>query len=176
MRHRNSLGILLCCAVLLAVVQPAKADTMDGVTLTLTSPDLAGSPGDTLVWNYKLINNNPDGLGVLVADVNAPAGFSGGIPLNFLNMFGPPPLVAHGATQTGTLYEFSSDPTVPNSINRGMFQLDVVLQDSLGTDIVFNEIYSATITSSTNVAEPGTLMLLASGLLAGFLVIRRAAH
>jgi hypothetical protein len=181
MRHRIVLGMLLFCTGLLAVVQPAKADTIDGVTFTLTSPDLTGRPGDPLIWNYNLINNEPGGLDALIVNVNVPAAFNvgDGLPQLFLNTSGQPPIVANGTTQTDTLYEFLSNPLVPNSTNTGSFQVDVWLLDSQGflvNTIQFNENYSATITSSTSVPEPGSLLLLASGLLAGLLVSRRAAH
>jgi hypothetical protein len=49
-------------------------------------------------------------------------------------------------------------------------------QGNFANVIDLTDNYSATITSSAAVPEPGTLMLLGSGLLAGFLILRRAAN
>jgi hypothetical protein len=181
MRHRIVCGMLLFCAGLLPVMPPAKADSMHGVTFTVTNPDLSGSPGDTLTWNYLVSNNNPAGLDVFALDVNAAAGFADGAPdQSVFDHFGPANIIANGASFTGTLFSFLSDPTVPNSTNTGSFLLTVILQDGqgnfVGDPFDLNEKYSATISTATNVSEPGTLLLLASGLLAGFLVVRRAAQ
>jgi hypothetical protein len=181
MRHQIVLGMLLFCAGVLAVAPPANADTMDGVSFSLTSASLSGSPGDTLIWNYTMTNNNTDGLDALIFDVNPAPGFtsSDGLPLLFLDNSGQPPIAFNGNTLTDTLFEFISDPLVANSTNTGFFQVDVLLLDNQGNpvnQILFNEDYSATITSSTSVPEPGTLLLLASGLLTGFLACRRTAH
>jgi PEP-CTERM motif len=178
MRQRNLLGILLLCAGMLVVVPAAKADTVDGITFTVTNPDLSGSPGDTLTWDYSVANSS--GLEVIALDVNAPAGFTGGTPdASVFDLFGPTGIIADGSTFTGTLFSFISDPAVSNSTNTGFFDLTVLLLDSQGNfvnviDLTDN--YSATITSSAAVSEPGTLMLLGSGLLAGLLFLRRAAH
>jgi hypothetical protein len=182
MRHRIVLGMLLFCAGLLAVVVPAKADSMDGVTFTVTTPNLSGHPGDTLTWTYKLTDNNTDGLNVFFADLSTPLGFSvtDGTPKNTFDNFGGSNIVANGTSFSGTLLSFQSFTTVPNSINTGFFDLTLLLQDSHGNfvgipfDLVEN--YSATIAPSANVPEPGTLLLLASGLLAGLLIVRRTAQ
>ena len=181
MHHRFVLGMLFYCAGLLAVVQPVTADTMDGVTFTVTNPNLSGSPGDKVIWNYTLTNNSAGGLEVFFADLSTPAGFNvgDGIPVNSFDDFGGSNIVANGHTFSGTLYLFQSFPTVPESTNTGFFDLTLFLldsQNSLVNIVDFNEKYSATIASSTAIPEPGTLLLLASGLLAGFLVSRRAAH
>jgi hypothetical protein len=178
MRHRNLLGILLFCAGILAVVPAAKADTVSGITFTVTNPDLSGSPADTLTWNYSVANSS--GLDAIALDLNAPVGFTGGTPdESAFDLFGPTGIISDGSTFTGTLFSFISDPSVPNSSNAGFFDLTVLLLDSQGNfvnviDLTDN--YTATITSSAAVPEPGTLMLLGSGLLAGFLLLRRSAH
>jgi PEP-CTERM motif len=146
----------------------------------VTNPNLTGSPGDTLTWDYSVANNNPDGLNVFALDVNAPAGFTGGIPdQSVFDLFGATDEVANGASFAGTLFSFHSDLTVPNSTNTGFFDLTVLLLDSQGNlvniiDLTDN--YSATIASAAAVPEPGTLILLGSGLMVGFLFLRRAAQ
>lgn len=181
MRHRIALGILLFCAGLLAVVQPAKADSMAGVSFTVTNPVLTGSPGDTLKWMYTLTNKNAAGLDVSFADLSAPLGFgvADGTPLNTFDNFGGSNIVANSASISGTLFSFQSFAAVPSSFNTGFFDLTLLLQNSLGIPVKFIDLtdnYSATITSSTNVPEPGTLLMLASGLIAAMLIYRRAAH
>ena len=68
--------MLFYCAGLLAVVQPVTADTMDGVTFTVTNPNLSGSPGDKLIWNYTLTNNsaftNPTSIGLYSGTLTKP--------------------------------------------------------------------------------------------------------
>lgn len=180
MNLRNFLGILFCCAGLLVAGQPADANTVDGVTFTVTNPDLSGSPGDLLTWNYKVTNNNSDGFEVFAFDVNASAGFAGGTPdQSVFDLFGPTNIIANGASFSGTLFSFLSDSSVPNSSNTGFFDLTVLLLDSQGNfvnviDLTDN--YSATITTSAAVPEPSALLLLASGLLAGLFLIRRTAQ
>src|SRR4029077_10691308 len=126
-------------------------------------------------------DNNSVGLNVFALSVNETALFNGGAPDQAVfDNFGGTNIVSSGAPLTGTLFSFLSDPTVPNSTNAGSFLLTVILQDSqghfVGMPFDLTEQYSATITSAANVPEPGTLMLLASGLLAGLLISRRAAH
>jgi hypothetical protein len=160
------------------VVPAASADTVDGITFTVTNPDLSGSPGDTLTWDYSVTNSS--GLAAIALALNAPVGFTGGTPdASVFDLFGPTGIITDGSSFSGTLFSFLSDPTVPNSTNTGFFDLTVLLLDSQGNfanviDLTDN--YSATITSSAAVPEPGTLMLLGSGLLAGFLILRRAAN
>jgi len=176
MRHRNLLGILLFAVGMLAVTPRTKADTMDGITFTVTNPDLGGNPGATLTWNYSVSNSS--GLEAIALDLNAPAGFTGGTPdVSVFDLFGPSGVIADGGSFNGTLFSFVSDPIVSNSTNTGFFDLTVLLLDSFGNpvDVVdLTDNYSATISPAANVPEPGTLLLLASGLLAGLLLCRRA--
>jgi hypothetical protein len=181
MLHRILLGTLVLCTGLLAAVQAAKADTMDGVTFTVTNPNQTGTPGQTLTWDYSVINKNPDGLDVFFVAVTAPSGFgvNDGIPLNTFDSFGGTDLVANGTSVSGTLFSFQSFTTMPNSTNTGLFDLTLILQDSLGNPVNVIDLtdnYSAVIAPSAAVPEPGTLMLLGSSLLAGFLFLRRAAQ
>ena len=178
MRHRNLVGILLFSLGLLAVVRPANADTVDGITFTVTNPNLTGHPGDTLTWDYS-VTNNSGGLTVFALDVNAPAGFTGGNPdASVFDLFGPTTMIASGASFTGTLFSFISDPLVPSSSNTGFFDLTALLVDSQGSlvnIIDLTDAYSATIAPAAGVPEPGTMMLLASGFLACMLLSRRSA-
>jgi hypothetical protein len=174
MRYRNLLGTLVFCLGILAFEQPAKADTVDGVTFTLVNANLTGSPGDTLTWDYNV--SNASGFQILGLFVSGGI-FSGGTP-NALAFdgFGASGTINDGSSLQGVLFSFASDPSVSSSFNSGKFDLSVLLFDTnLDTPDLFVD-YTGTIAAATNVPEPSTLLLLASALLAGFLFSRRAAH
>jgi hypothetical protein len=171
MRHRNLLGTLLFCLGLLAVVQPAKADTMNGVTFSLVNANLTGSPGGTITWDYNV--SNASGVQIEGLFVNGDI-FSGGTPIaSAFDDFGHAP-INNGSSLQGALFSFQSDPV--SSINSGQFTLTVELLDTIPMFIDLHADYSATISPANNVPEPGTLMLLASGLLAGLLIVRRTVQ
>lgn len=176
MRHRSLLGTLLFCFGLLTVVQSAKANNVDGVSFTLVNANLTGSPTDTLIWQYNIANNS--GFSIFANKVDSSA-WSGGVGDGSLFDFfaGSAFVIADQSSLLGgTLFGFIPDPGVSSSFNSGVFDLFVQLSDPNSDVIDLSASYTATINSSTNVPEPGTLMLLANGLLVGFLVLRRAAQ
>jgi hypothetical protein len=167
MRHRNLLGTLLFCLGILVFVQPAKADTVDGVTFTLVNANLTGSPGDTLTWDYNV--SNASGFQILGLFVSGGI-FSGGTP-NALAFdgFGASGTINDGSSLQGVLFSFASDPSVSSSFNFGQFDLTVLLFDTNLDTVDLFATYTGTISpAATNVPEPSTLLLLASALLAGF--------
>jgi len=175
MRHRNLLGILLFCLGILAFGQPAKADTVDGVTFTLVNANLTGSAGDVLTWDYNV--SNASGFQILGLSVSGGL-FSGGTP-NALAFdgFGSSGTIDDGSSLQGVLFSFASDPLVSNSFNSGQFDLSVLLFDPNLDSVDLFANYTGTInTVTSNVAEPSILLLLASALLAGLLFSRRAGH
>jgi hypothetical protein len=176
MRNRIVLGTLLFCLGLLTVVQSAKANTIDGVSFTLVNSDLTGSTGDPIIWHYNIVNNS--GFSIFAKKVDS-SQWSGGIgdgsPFDYFASSGFV-IADQSSLLGGTLYRFLSDPGVSSSFNSGVFDLFVQLSDPKSTVIDLSAHYTATITSSTNVPEPSTLMLLIGGLLAGFLALRRVAH
>jgi hypothetical protein len=175
MRHRNLLGTLLFCLGILVFAQPAKADTVDGVTFTLVNASLTGNPGDTLTWDYNV--TNASGVQILGLFVNGGL-FSGGTPNGLaFDGFGASGTIDDGSSLKGELFSFASDPLVSSSFNTGQFDLTVLLFDTNLSVIDLFADYTATISPATSrVPEPGTLLLLTSGLLVGFLVSRRATH
>lgn len=151
------------------------ADTVDGITFTLVNANLTGSPGDTLTWDYNV--SNASGVQILGLFVSGGI-FSGGAP-NALAFdgFGPSGTIDDGSSLQGALFSFASDPLVSSSFNSGKLDLTVLLFDTNFTVIDLFADYTGTISPvTTNVPEPGTLLLLASGLIAGLLVCRRPAH
>jgi len=171
MRHRNLLGALLFCLGFLAIMQRAKADTVDGVTFTLVNPNLTGNPGQTLTWDYNV--SNASGVQILGVFVNAGI-FAGGTAIaSAFDDFGHAP-IANGSSLQGVLYGFQSD--LVSSTNSGQFTLTVELEGASPMLIDLQTNYTASVSPANNVPEPATLILLASGLLAGLLISRRAAH
>lgn len=175
MRNRNLLGTLLFCLGILALALPAKADTVDGVTFTLVSADLTGNPGGTLTWDYNVFNAS--GFQILGEFVSGGV-FSGGTPISLaFDGFGSTGIINDGSSLQGVLFGFGSDPSVSNSFNSGEFDLHVLLLDPNLDEIDLFAKYTGTISpATTNVPEPNTLLLLASGLLAGIYLIRRTAQ
>jgi len=173
MCHRNLLGTLLFCLGILAFAQPVKADTVDGVTFTLVNANLTGHPGNTLTWDYNVSNASGAQIVGLFVSGNI---FDGGTANSLaFDGFGPLGTIDTGSSLQGVLFSFFSDPSVQSSSNSGRFDLSILLADGEQSDLFAH--YTATISPvTTGVPEPGTLLLLASGLLAGFLVRRRATH
>jgi PEP-CTERM motif len=171
MRHRNLLGTLLFCLGFLTFVQPAMADTVDGVTLTLVNASLTGHPGDILTWDYNV--SNASGVQIKGLFVNANIFLGGTADALAFDLFGNG-AINNGSSLQGVLFSFKSDPV--SSTNFGKFALTVELEKAIPMFIDLHADYTATVSPASNVPEPGTLMLLASGLLVGFLALRRAAH
>jgi len=163
MRQRIFLGTFLLCLGLLCLMQPAKADTMDDITFTLSSANLSGTPGSVLTWTYTLTDNNtdPDVAYILTTDVNS-TGFDPATGMPDSSVFTPVFLTS--GVGDGTLFAFDSNPAVPNSFNSGSFILTVDLLDAgfnTISEIDLTESYTATIGT---VPEPGAFTFLALGL------------
>jgi hypothetical protein len=144
---------------LLACASVSRADTIDGVTFTLVSADLTGSPGSALTWQYDVTNNS--GGTISANSINA-GNFTAGTPdgsvFDYFNFFAG---IADGTSLVGPLYAFTADPGTPNSFNSGIFDLNVSLAD--GTVIDLSSNYSATI-STAPVPESSVSLLLLVGI------------
>jgi hypothetical protein len=171
----------LALAVLVAT-HAVRAD--DTVTFTVLPPDVSGPAGTTVGWGYSITNNSTtDYLDISGVDAGV---FLDGTPDSspFLFSFSS---LAPGATDTQAydplndlgLFQLTWDADAPVGFtNSGTFGLYGAFCDpSLGdntcaedlsvpsTDLAFAD-YSATVSPSGVVAtpEPGTLLLLCSGL------------
>ncbi len=116
MSYRNLLGAVLLCLGLLAFARPSMADTVDGITFTLVQANLTGHPGDTLTWEYNIINAS--GSDILGDHVDASV-WSGGVgDAGVFDYFAASDFVipSPGSLMGGTLYAFYSSPTRENVI------------------------------------------------------------
>ncbi len=162
----------LTCLFLIAVAAvPASADMVPD--FKLVQPDLTGSPGDTLTWTYDVTNNSTTEF-IYGLYVNAGI-FTGGIPdATVFDYFGAG--IAPGASLTGPLYSFISDPSVLNSFNSGTFDLGILFDDGSTTDVYAN--YSATISPGVSaVPEPASWTLIGIQLAVfSILALRHRRH
>jgi|SRR6516225_3203466 hypothetical protein len=176
MRVRNLLGITVICLGLVTGAQPARADTVDGVSFTLVQTALNGSPGDTLTWQYNVVNNS--GFNIFANKVESSIWHGGTGDASPFDFFEPTGFVIpnQGSLSGGTLFSFISDPGVNSSSNSGAFDLFVQLSDPHSTVLDIPANYTATITSSTPVPEPSMLALLITAMFAaaGLFALRRA--
>jgi len=169
MRYRILLATLGLCFGLLVFLHPAKADTVDGITFTLVQANLTGNAGNTLAWEYSI--SNKSGHNIFGDHVDSSI-FSGGTAdATAFDLFaGGGFVIANQSNLTGTLFDFNSDPTVSHSFNSGVFDLFVDLAG--GTQVKLMADYTATISPSTHVPEPGSLLLLVGGFLLATLLFR----
>jgi hypothetical protein len=173
MSYRNLLGAVLLCLGLLAYARPSMADTVDGITFTLVQADLAGSPGDTLTWEYNI--TNASGFDIFADHVDSSVWSGGAGDSSAFDFFaGSGFIISDGSSLLGgTLYGFDSSPSVNMSFNSGQFDLFVDLAD--GSQVDLSADYSGTISPVAGVPEPGSMTFLLSGLLLSFLALRKFA-
>jgi PEP-CTERM motif len=170
-------------ALLCVLVCPA--GRADDLTITLDSPIVGTAGGPAITVFGDITNNtvNPIYFGNESLTFNDPTSLSGNpdVIINAL-FFGGPASVDAGLTLPGVdIFTLTIDPsaapgtygfnfydliggTDPNCINDGCTGSSGTLE------------FSVTVLSPVTAPEPGSLALLASGLLVGLFVLRRAGH
>jgi len=177
-----SAGLLaLFCALLSPGV---RADGTGLGDLTITLPTISGSAGDTIVVGGTLTNSSSNPLFFSSDSVTFNnTAMSGTADVAFNGIFDPTLLTIAGSS-TQTLSDLFTVFIAPGA-TPGLY--DMNFYDLLGgidpaCTLGFCGVQLGTVEFSVNVQgpvptpEPGTLLLLASGLLAGMLVVRRAAQ
>ena len=141
------------------------------ITFGLGQPNVNGTPGSTVTFQYSVTNNSGGILYGLAINADP---FVSGVPhANVFDGFGAG--IPNGTTLNGPLYSFTADPLIANSLNSGTFDLTVLLADGITTQDLFAN-YTVTIQSG-NAPEPATASLLLAGLAGtSWLASRRKTH
>jgi hypothetical protein len=140
--------------LLLLTLFSVAAMVADPITFTLVEPDLVGTPGQTLTWDYDVVNNSGGTIDALA--INADPFVDGTPDASVFDFFGSG--IPNGHSLTGPLFAFDADPTIANSFNSGTF--DLLVFTGTGTEDLFAD-YSVTIRSATSaVPEPSGVVLL----------------
>lgn len=168
---------ILGCLMVMTLFLAAPAQAVPTITLLPPTGSLEAAPGETVGWGYEIVNDDPD-LWLVVLGLT-PSGFQSGTGSDLIFDY---PIVAPDSTLTRTyipgtqgLYEFTFDPNTPAGfVTSGVFQISVGLwagDPFAGADFVgmlddFLLPYSVSTPAPppTNVPEPGTLLLLSSGI------------
>lgn len=174
--------VLLC-----ALVSPGvRADGTGLGDVTITLPTISGSAGDTITVLGSLTNTSANTLdfgGDFVSTNSTAISGLGDVFFNGLLGFGPSS-IAGNSTLTGVdLFTIVIATTAaPGSYDLNFYDLLGGTDAACNLDPTLCGVQLGSVEFTVNVQgavptpEPGTLLLLASGLLAGLLVIRRAAQ
>jgi hypothetical protein len=182
---RRFLTIPGLVALLCALLSPAvRADGTGAGDLTIALPAFSGSAGDTIVALGNLTNASSNALYFSTDSVtfnNIAINGMGDVAFN--GFFGLGPTSINGnSTLTGVdLFTI----VIATDATPGLYELN--FYDLLGgvnpactlglCGVQLGTVeFAVTVQGAVPTPEPGTVMLLASGLLAGLLVLRRAAQ
>jgi hypothetical protein len=173
---------LVCVGLLLAACS-AKADSID-FTAIASSP--VSAPGTTVGWAYSITNNTSNILVAMGLDAGNFDPNSGFIDTGSLFDF---PIIGPGSTVaqpydpinfTGLAQFTWSVTAAPGTVESGQFFLDLYTSDANGDPLAFFGTFSTPFSISTpNIVpapEPGSLILLASGLLGLLLLSQRGSR
>lgn len=175
---------VLGLVVLLFCAPGMRADSWT-FSLVPANGAISGPPGATIGWGYSITNQSSTNW-LMVTGISSDP-FLHATPDAFLFTF---PILApmasltvpYNATTFEGLFQITWDPTAPvGFINTGVFVLNAEFWDndplgggnflSLGLDQ--SAAYSASVSGTAPVPEPGTLLLIGSGLV-GVLAHRRS--
>lgn len=152
-------GAILAVLVLAALPSPAHANA---VTLTLSAA--SGSPGGTITLDGTITNNTADTVYLNGEDFSfGSASFLNGDITNFF-LNAPPSLAAGGSSGLIALFTFDIVPGALGGTYGGNF-LDIIggTSSSDFTDVLASSGFSVNVGGAA--PEPGTLILLGSGLI-----------
>jgi hypothetical protein len=177
-------------ALLGALLSPAaKADGTGAGDVTISFPSITGTIGETITVFGSLKNSSSNTLDftddfVTVNNPKALTGF-GDVFLNALLDAGPGSIGGNSTLTNVDLFRIM----IASDAAPGSYVLNTYILEG-GPDASCNTVFDPSLCSvqlgtvqltvnvegSVQTPEPGTLMLLASGLLAGLVVLRRAAQ
>ena len=175
-------------ALLCVLLSPAavRADGTGAGDVTITLPTIAGNAGHTIVVLGSLTNNSANTLDFgndsVTFNNTATSGFA---DVTFNSFFGlGPGSIGGNTTLTGVdLFTiFIASGAAPGSYNMNFYNLLGGTDANCTPDFTLCGVQLGTVEFTVNVQgpvvtpEPGTFPLLASGLLAGLLIIRGAAR
>jgi hypothetical protein len=177
-------------ALLCVLLSPAaKADGTGLGDVTITLPTISGSAGDTIVVLGSLTNSSSNTLDFtddFVSVNNPPAltGF-GDVFINALLFAGPGSINGISMLTGVDLFTiFIASDAAPGLYDQNFYVLEggpdpscsVVVDPSLCSVQLDKVNFTVDVQGALPTPEPGTLMLLANGLLAVVVIIRRAAQ
>lgn len=142
-------------AILILAATAARGGT---ISFSLVNPDLTGTPGSTVTFQYQVTNNS--GADIFAAGLNAGSFTDGTADASVFDAFNFAG-IADGETLTGPLFAFTADPAVPSSFNFGTFDLTVADSTFTNTTDLFADY---TVTIASNAPEPSTLGLVMVGV------------
>jgi hypothetical protein len=175
--------VSVLCAGLLLAARPADADSID-FTATASAP--VSSPGTTVGWSYSITNNTSNILvatGLDAGNFNPNSGIIDTGSLFDFPIIAPDSMVAqpYDPINFTGLAQFTWSVTAPpGTVESGQFFLDLYTSDANGDPLAFFGTFNTPFSISTpNIIpapEPGSLILLASGLLGLLLLLRRGSR
>ncbi|HEV2104042.1 MAG TPA: PEP-CTERM sorting domain-containing protein [Candidatus Acidoferrum sp.] len=173
-------------ALLCALLSPGvRADGTGLGDVTITLPSISGNAGDTITVLGNLTNNSANTLDFggdfVTPNSTAISGF-GDVFFNGLLGFGPSSIGGNSTLTDVDLFTiFIAAGAAPGSYDLNFYDLLGGIDPACNLDPTQCGVQLGSVQFTVNVQgavptpEPGTLLLLATGLLAGLIVIRRAA-